>query len=346
MKKMAGILIACAVFAALKANVAVHAQSTIGLNSTLTKDILAQQSDFVVPASMTKTENALKTVLAQQPYMDELLTGENFSSNGITTSVHISWQQTKQQSVVLDNQIHAVLAELIKPGMSDFGKEFVIHNWIVNHVAYDNTLTRYTPYDAMMENSAVCQGIATLAYRMLTFAGIPTQLVVGTAGGEAHLWNEVKVGGKWYQLDVTWDDPVNKKPGEVDYTYYNLTDAELAADHVWNHSGHPVATTNFATAVESVEKSHKDAAMNQIALATGVTAELDSPTVTSTNLSSTVQNEINQKKTVFTLKYKGASSIVTLAMNQLNLTGFTNLAYSISPSRESGYQLITVSVSF
>lgn len=25
---------------------------------------------------------------------------------------------------------------------------------------------------------------------------------------EKHAWNAVNVGGKWYELDATWDDPV------------------------------------------------------------------------------------------------------------------------------------------
>lgn len=41
----------------------------------------------------------------------------------------------------------------------------------------------------------------------------------------------MKLDGQWYNLDCTWDDPVPDQPGVVIYTYYNLTDDQLAVDH-------------------------------------------------------------------------------------------------------------------
>ena len=44
-----------------------------------------------------------------------------------------------------------------------------------------------------------------------------------------HVWNCVKIGGDWYQIDVTWDD--------VDdfiydsHEYFNLTDSLMYEEH-------------------------------------------------------------------------------------------------------------------
>lgn len=30
-----------------------------------------------------------------------------------------------------------------------------------------------------------------------------------------HVWNLVKIGAKWYNIDVTWDDPVDSIRGKI-----------------------------------------------------------------------------------------------------------------------------------
>ena len=69
---------------------------------------------------------------------------------------------------------------------------------------------------------------------------IPCTLALGTGqNGENHGWNIVQCGGDWYQVDVTWGDPVdeNGAPGtSLDYTYFMLTDEEMYRDHVLDSS--------------------------------------------------------------------------------------------------------------
>ena len=52
---------------------------------------------------------------------------------------------------------------VLRPGMTDFDKALVLHDYLAAHCAYDDTLTRYSPYHALVSGSAVCQGFL-LAY--------------------------------------------------------------------------------------------------------------------------------------------------------------------------------------
>lgn len=142
-----------------------------------------------------------------------------------------------------------VVGEIMKPEMDDMEKELAIHDYIVLHTAYDydhfqnNTIPgdSYNAYGVLLKGTAVCQGYAEAAQLMLTLAGIDSQIVTGYAGGGGHAWNKVKIDGEYYNLDTTWDDPAPDEQGRVIYSYFNVTDEELAKDHEWNAGQWPAA---------------------------------------------------------------------------------------------------------
>src|SRR5699024_1829783 len=70
--------------------------------------------------------------------------------------------------------------------------------------------------------------------------GIQCIYVIGNIAGQgAHAWNIVQCGGKYYQMDTTFGDPVflEEESGEslpgssINYDYLCCTDAEIAIDH-------------------------------------------------------------------------------------------------------------------
>ncbi len=65
---------------------------------------------------------------------------------------------------------------------------------------------------ALATHEGVCEGYARSMQAILNKLDIPCVLVHGmqTSGNspEMHMWNEVQIGGKWYALDATWDDPI------------------------------------------------------------------------------------------------------------------------------------------
>lgn len=147
-------------------------------------------------------------------------------------------------------EANRIIAEIITPEMSDMEKELAIHDYIVLHTAYDydnylnDTIPNdsYSAYGVLFNGTAVCQGYAMATQLLLELAGIETQIVSGTANGGGHAWNKVKLDGEYYNLDVTWDDPVPDTAGEISYSYFNITDKELSEDHKWETAGWPAAT--------------------------------------------------------------------------------------------------------
>ena len=83
---------------------------------------------------------------------------------------------------------------------------------------------KYTAYAALINKTAVCQGYASLFYRLALDAGVDTRVISGEAGGP-HAWNIVKLNGKYYNLDSTWD------AGRSTYAYF-LKNTNDFDDHV------------------------------------------------------------------------------------------------------------------
>lgn len=134
-----------------------------------------------------------------------------------------------------DNLEHAINEALavIKPGMTDLDKALALHDYLVLHIAYaykdyiNGSLggNVYNIYGALQEGKAVCQGYAYAYYILLKNVNIENRMVV--SNNMNHAWNMLKIDGKWYHVDVTWDDPVWDILGRVRHEYFMLSDAAI-----------------------------------------------------------------------------------------------------------------------
>lgn len=128
--------------------------------------------------------------------------------------------------------------DLIVGISGDYEKELILHDAIAERVtyAYDEkhaaTQERWAhTIEGIFSKeyySAVCEGYAKAFQLLLNAAGIENVYVVGKANGQGHAWNQVKIEGEWYNVDLTWNDSNNQK----NYRYFNLTDAVFGRNHV------------------------------------------------------------------------------------------------------------------
>jgi hypothetical protein len=110
--------------------------------------------------------------------------------------------------------------------------ELAAHDYLVKNIAYnESSETDDGAYGALTSGQAVCNGYAESFMLLCNFLGIENTAISGYAGGEPHIWNEVKLGNDWYQVDVTWDDPVRSNFKSTDHTYFNISSADMDLDH-------------------------------------------------------------------------------------------------------------------
>ena len=111
----------------------------------------------------------------------------------------------------------------------------VLHDYLVLELKYDESFQTlsHTPEGVMENKTAVCDGYARTMRLLLMMTGFECKIISGTAGGESHAWNLVRMEDGWYHLDVTWDDPIPDVEGKVGYLYFLKNDADMAQTHTW-----------------------------------------------------------------------------------------------------------------
>ena len=132
-------------------------------------------------------------------------------------------------------------------------KAKLLHDFIVGVCEYDTEArdthdaspTARTVYSVLVRHKAVCEGY-TMAYRyLLSQVGIDSEEVLSDK--MCHCWNYVHLGGAWYHVDVTWDDPVyqGRKPdnARISHEHFLLSDAKIRTKkhYAWDVRGLPAA---------------------------------------------------------------------------------------------------------
>jgi len=196
--------------------------------------------------------------------VEDFISSWKYVSNGTTFTLTMGYRYTKTEFQTMkqhaDDTLYKarhLVAGFIRPGMTDYDKELVIHNYIVNHTRYDYAnyqtgtipTASFTAYGCLVLGKAVCQGYSEAFKLMSDLAALECIVVEGESqasgsGWEGHAWNIVKVGGNYYHVDSTFDDPISSDGKDVlKYYYFNLSDRELSGRHRWNTSEYPACTS-------------------------------------------------------------------------------------------------------
>lgn len=132
---------------------------------------------------------------------------------------------------------------------TDYEKVKGVYDYLVDYTIYDRAYTGKTIYELFSEKHAVCDAYARSAQYLLNQLDVEVIYVVGDSDGaqgrEGHAWNIVNVEGDYYQLDVTWGDPLSMDGIQTkSYDFLCVTDAEIGRSHYPDWSLYPSCTAN------------------------------------------------------------------------------------------------------
>ena len=127
------------------------------------------------------------------------------------------------ENVFLDPETYLPrVVERLLSGVSDtFSRVKILHDWICYYIDYDTDhyfgweYNRQDYVSVIRNKKAVCSGYASLFNQMCRLANITSISINGFSKGAGyngslrdypdHDWNAVKIGSKWYLIDVTWN---------------------------------------------------------------------------------------------------------------------------------------------
>ena len=116
---------------------------------------------------------------------------------------------------------------------NDEEKARYINDFIVRKCQYitgDDSEFASTVYGCLVRGEANCEGYAKAFNLLAGKLGLQSVVITGTTDkGENHAWNQVKIDGEWYNIDVTWAD--TDVVGETRQMYFLCSDADFSKTH-------------------------------------------------------------------------------------------------------------------
>jgi hypothetical protein len=137
------------------------------------------------------------------------------------------------------------IAYMARRALTDKEKVLMVAEYIVRNTVY--AIDARTNQDAsapLCVGVAQCSGYSRAMKLLLDHLGIECIYVTGEGNGGSgygpHAWNMVKVGSRYYHLDVTFMDGSNPdESGELRQIYLFYDDARMAIDHRWDRKKYP-----------------------------------------------------------------------------------------------------------
>ena len=188
---------------------------------------------------------AVRYIINSHPEFISLSGGYRYWTSGSTiTKIEFTYlTNAKEEQQELDTALQEVKSKIDTSGMSDEEIVLAYHEYLTSTVAYayedyfNGTIAAnhgYDMYGALVKHSCVCQGYAETMFYLLREAGL--SCAIASSENINHAWNIVKIHGKWYHIDATWDDPVWDMPGRSYHDYFLVSFDTMNKNTLINHT--------------------------------------------------------------------------------------------------------------
>ena len=110
--------------------------------------------------------------------------------------------------LAIEEKAKEILDEIITDNMTDLEKQVRIAEYVQDFMEYseepDESDGKTYPiiYHGIIKNDGVCNNYARTANYLMNNAGLEVRICEGSG----HMWNMIRLDGKWYEFDCTWND--------------------------------------------------------------------------------------------------------------------------------------------
>ena len=225
-------------------------------NTAITQDFLDQLSDQLFNLAVAHTGNGKEGDYLRW-HCEGWTLGASYSSASSGYNMDLTFTMyylsDASQEAQMDQAVSSLISSLNLSGKNEYQKAKAIYDYMCSNITYDyknlndpNYTLKFSAYAALINKTSVCQGYATLFYRLALEAGLDARVIAGVAGGGNHAWNIVKINGSYYNLDSTWD------AGRDPYDYFlknmnDFSDHDRNADYTASDfvTAYPMSATSY-----------------------------------------------------------------------------------------------------
>ena len=156
-------------------------------------------------------------------------------------NIKIIHNYTEEMKIILDYKVDEIIKKELNEEMEIIDKIKIIHDYIINNTKYDQNrsdknIFEYksnNAYGVLIEGYGICSGYTDSMMLFLEKLNIKSYKV----SSENHVWNKVFINNNWYNLDLTWDDPVNSDGSDsLEHTFFLVTDDEMLKNDKTEHT--------------------------------------------------------------------------------------------------------------
>ena len=150
----------------------------------------------------------------------------------------------------LQEAVNRIINDLKLTEGTDLDKVRRVHDYLCSTISYDyggsdihdvsRFITAHNITGVFAHKRAQCEGIAKAAKVLLNAVDVRCMIPFGQAKDNHgvmgdHCWNIVKIDGRPYHLDITFDIGAGT-PSDIAYDSYNIPDSVIRKDHVFSTS--------------------------------------------------------------------------------------------------------------
>ena len=169
---------------------------------------------------------------------------------GCVVSYRLSVTVPAEERDAMRSRLEAAADEIVAgtdPQAGDYERIRYVYEYLINTTDYvQGSPSDQNVQSALLEHASVCAGYSRAFQYVLHRMGFFCTYVTGRiVSGSDHAWNIVRIQDQYYNVDVTWGDPlfVGDVQGEahhdMNYNYLCCTDADLSPTHI-NESSVPM----------------------------------------------------------------------------------------------------------
>ena len=191
--------------------------------------------------SLSKNNTEFSNINQLVNSFNEFATITSSYENG-RIDVKINKKYTDEEIETISKEIDKLIDGLDINNVQDVKEKIkIFHDYIVSTNTYDTTREQTGESDyrsdsamgTLFQGYSICSGYSDTLSIFLDKINVENYKIAN----DSHVWNIIKLDDKWYNIDLTWDDPVTNTGEQiVSHDYFMIDTIELAEKKDGKHS--------------------------------------------------------------------------------------------------------------